>query len=73
MKKCQCVSIQSSIGRVVDTGIALLGEKIPYVGNEPVHILGGMHISLEALYKYLPTSKLQEINSVKDEMSSLLT
>ena len=42
VKKCQYVSIQASTGRVVDPGLTLSGEKIPYVGNKPVRFLGGI-------------------------------
>ena len=41
VNKCQCVSLDSSSGHVVDPNLSLIGDKIPFVGREPVHFLGG--------------------------------
>ena len=38
---CQCVSLESSTGHVVDPNLNPVGEKIPFVEREPVHFLGG--------------------------------
>ena len=41
INKWQCVSLESSTGHVVDPNLNLVGEKIPFIGREPVHFLGG--------------------------------
>ena len=41
INKCQCVSLESLTGHVVDPNLNLVGEKIPLVGRESVHFLGG--------------------------------
>ena len=41
VNKCQCVSLESSSDHVVDPNLSLIGDKIPFVGREPVHFLGG--------------------------------
>ena len=65
VKKCQCVSIQGSTGRVVDPGLTLSGEKIPYVGSKPVHFLGGT-IQIP-VHRQIGTYQIQE------KMRSLLS
>lgn len=42
VSKCSCVALESSTGRVFDPHLTLAGEQIPFTGNEPVHVLGGI-------------------------------
>ena len=44
VKKYQCVALESSSGHVthvLDPNLTLAGEKIPFVGRNPVCFLGG--------------------------------
>ncbi len=41
VRKCQCVALESYSCRVFDPNLMLVGEKIPFIGKEPVCFLGG--------------------------------
>ena len=42
VEKCQSMAIEASTGRVYDPALTLAGERISFVGSQPVKFLGGI-------------------------------
>ena len=40
--KCQCLAVEASTGRTYDPNLQIQGEKIQFIGKEPVRFLGGI-------------------------------
>ena len=39
--KCQCLAVEASTGRTYDPNLQIQGEKIQFIGKEPIRFLGG--------------------------------
>ena len=65
VSKCRCVALQASTGHVVDSDLHLEGQKIPFIGHQPVRFLGDT--------VQIPTEKQTMHNHIQNKLNTLLS
>ena len=64
VRKCQCIALEPSTSQVFDPNLCLDGEKIPFVGKNPVRLGGTIQI---------PSSQQLAKNHIQQKLASLLS
>ena len=70
VSKCKCLALKASTGRVYDPNLSIAGEKIPFVGSNPVKFPGGTiqipkdQSSARQLLKKKLTTLLEKVDQI---------